>query len=124
MTRMLIVIIMMLLLLAGSASAQEWDSVDKTLYGILIVSTTIDSLQTCYIYDHEEWEELNPVLDWGMEQFGKGFLPVYFAASFLAKTYVIDVVGPKYRKVVLGFFVGSSMTAVGLNYAAGIKVEF
>ncbi len=116
--------VLIILTLTSPAMADEWDTVDKTLLGVLIASKTIDCFQTRYIFDNPEWHERNPIIRDGVDRYGKGFIPLYFVTTTLISTLIADWLPSDYRKAWLGVWVGGSVTTVHRNYSVGVKMKF
>jgi hypothetical protein len=113
-------IALIVLLLVGCAG---WTKTDKTLLTINGVLMTIDMLQTADIYRHSEYYEVNPVIDAGVERFGTGFIPMYFAGSF-GMRYVIADQLKSWRP---WFLTGTAAVSAGLvihNNSIGLEVGF
>ena len=120
-----ILTLLIILSLTSPVLADEWDSIDKTLLGALIASTSVDCLQTQYIFDNpDEYHEINSIIVEGVDRFGKGFIPLYFIGITLIDALVADWLPSDYRKVWLGFSVGHSATTVYRNYIVGIRLAF
>ncbi len=116
--------ILTILILISPAIADDWDTMDKALLGVLITSQTIDCFQTRYIFDKPEWNELNPVIRDGVDKYGQGFIPFYFATTTLINALIADWLPSDYRKAWLGIWVGSSVTTIYRNYSIGVKMKF
>lgn len=125
---MKILLCIMILIIPISAldaiASDDWDTLDKTLMGTLIISHTIDCLQIQYIFDNPEWHELNPVIRDGVDRYGKRFIPAYFIATTLVTALIADWVPSDYRKAWLGIWVGSSITTIHRNYLVGVGFKF
>lgn len=119
----LVLTILIIFILATPAIAQDWDNIDKGLLATLIMTKTVDCLQTRWIFDNE-WNELNPIIVEGVERFGKVFIPVYFALTTLGIGLIADWLPSDYRKPWLGIWVGISGKCVHRNYVVGIKFGF
>lgn len=115
--------ILIIFLLATPVMAQDWDNKEKGLLATLIITKTIDCLQTRWIFDNQR-NELNPIMVEGVERFGKIFIPVYFALTTLGTTLIANWLPSDYRKPWLGIWVGVSGTNVARNYTVGIRFGF
>jgi hypothetical protein len=102
----------------------KWDSVDKLLFGSLITLTTIDYLQTSYIFEHDEYYETNPIINNGVDRIGAPFVPLYFAIGCILHYLISDHLSPKYRKVYLGIWCIIQYSYVGYNNKQGIGFSF
>ena len=120
----LTLIILITLILTSPVLADDWDTVDKTLLGVLISTKTIDCFQTRWIFDKDEWHELNPIIREGVDRYGKGFIPAYFLVTTLGTALIADWLPSDYRKAWLGIWVGASGTTVHRNYVLGVKMKF
>lgn len=121
----LLLAILISLSLANPASASDdWDYIDKSLLGILVLSHTIDCFQTRYIFDDPNRGELNPIIRNGVNEHGIGFVPVYFLASTLIGALIADWMPSDYRKPWLGIWVGSSLSTTYRNHVLGVRLRF
>ena len=86
---------------------------------------TADMLQTNDIYDRGEdgYYEVNPVIAWGVESVGKGFVPLYFASSFYLRYQIADWF-PQYRAKFLGTTAMVSGSLVVHNQDIGLGLNF
>ena len=112
--------VLIVLMLAGCAG---WTKTDKTLLTINGVLMTIDMLQTADIYRHSEYYEVNPIIDGGVNRFGTGFIPVYFAGSFGVQYLIADQL-KSWRP---WFLSGTAAVSAGLvihNNSIGLEVGF
>lgn len=117
--------ILIILFLTSPVLADDWDTVDKTLLGGLIASTTIDCLQTQYIFDNpDQFHETNSIIVEGVDRFGKGFIPVYFVLLTLFDGLVADWLPTDWRKGWLGIRVGGAIDTIHDNYSIGIGFSF
>ena len=119
-----ILTILIILTLTSPALADDWDTVDKTLLGVLITSKVVNCLQTQYIFDTPEYIELNSVINDGVNRYGEGFIPAYFAVTTLVAGLIADWLPSDYRKIWLGLWVGTSIMTIEQNYSIGIKLQF
>lgn len=122
--KIMLIVVLLLLSSWGPASAEEWDATDKTMLGTLIGLSVVDCLQTLYIFNHVEYRERNGVIRRGVDEFGKGFIPMYFAGFTLLSYWVTDSVLPEYRKPVLGVLSGIQLHVVYDNDKAGVGLSF
>ena len=104
--------------------AWDWDNTDKTMFGISTVLLTMDFMQTNNIYDRDEYYEINPVIDWGVDRIGKKFVPIYFSASLVAKYFIADNLDSKWRKGFLGLCILTSGFLVIHNNSIGLRFSF
>jgi len=117
--RQIIILIMML----GLIGCAGWTKTDKALLTINGVLMTVDMLQTADIYQHEEYYEINPVIDFGVGKFGTGFIPFYFAGSFGLRYLIADQL-KSWRP---WFLTGTAAVTAGLvihNNSIGLKIGF
>lgn len=66
MKKLIIVFIIMLFaspVLAEDLKELTWNKTDKLLMSSFVIGQTINYAQTNYIYHHENWIELNPVMN-------------------------------------------------------------
>jgi len=113
-------LLMMLFILCSCAG---WTKTDKTLLTINGVLMTIDMLQTADIYQHEEYYEANPVINFGVGKFGTGFLPFYFVGSFGLRYLIADQLN-SWRP---WFLAGTAAVSAGLvihNNSIGLEIGF
>ncbi len=122
---MKIILCLIIILIPISVSANDnWDTLDKTLLGTLIISHTIDCFQTQYIFDNPNHRELNRVIKDGVDRYGKGFIPAYFIATTLVSALIADWLPSDYRKAWLGIWVGASVNTITRNYMLGVGLKF
>ncbi len=120
----LIYISIIILSISGCAF-KSWDTEDKLLTGALITTHIIDCKQTQYIFNHpESHRELNPVINIGVANYGKGFIPIYFLTATISELFIADKLKPATRGRFLGFLTGASFSVVYFNNMAGIKIKF
>ena len=101
-----------------------WTKGDKTLLTINGVLMTVDMLQTEDIFRHEEYYEINPIINTGVNHFGTGFIPFYFAGSFGLQYLVADALPNIYRKMFLTGSAAMSAALVIHNNSIGLEVGF
>jgi len=102
-------------------AGDEWDTVDKALFGSVIGSKVIDCLQTTYIYESDRYHERhNLFIEKGVDSFGKLFIPVYFATEITAAYIFSNDLSSAYRKAALGLVLGSSLFMIENNASIGI----
>lgn len=104
------------------AKAEDWDNIDKALFGAQIGLQVIDTLQTNYARQHpERFEEANPI-------FGKRpnmLLVIGVKSLFVSGLYWIVVDMPsRDRKLILGVADTIELAVVGHNISLGVKVGF
>jgi len=104
--------------------AEDWDTKDKALLGVLIASKAIDCLQTRYIFSEPKWHEKNPMINHGVEKHGKEYIPIYFLTTTLVSALIADWLPSNLRKVWLGIWIAGSLKCVHHNYSVGIKLYF
>lgn len=122
---MLFIFIGIILLLTSPVSAEDWDTVEKTMFGTLLTMKAIDCLQTSDIYDHpDKYYEINPIINWGVEEFGKKFIPIYFVGSSYLSYLITDKVFPKYKKETLGILNTIQLGVIYYNHTAGLSLSF
>ena len=119
----MIMVMIIALILTFLTSCSGWNRRDKTLLTINGVLMTIDMLQTADIYRHDEYYEVNPIIDSGVDKFGTGFIPVYFAGSFGARYLIADQL-KSWRP---WFLTGTAAVSAGLvihNNSIGLEIGF
>jgi len=104
----------------------KWDIPDKILFSFLVSFHVIDSLQTSYIFNHpERYREENPIIKKGVDQIGKGFIPLYFIGFTGLEFLVInDMKSSLMRKTTLFLFNINAFSFVANNYDIGIGLNF
>ncbi len=127
MKRLICIILLAIFIISFSipAFSKEWNTEDKLLLMGLVASKFIDYKQTSYIFDHpEEWRELNPLMESGVDKHGKGFVPFYFLTTTLIEILIADKLKSEHRGRFISFLFGASFSTVYFNYQAGIRVNF
>ena len=102
----------------------DWDKTEKALFTSSCVFRTIDMLQTNDIYHHDEYHEINPFIDSGVDKFGTKFIPVWFVTMGLTEYLIVDALPHKYRKVVLGVTNAVSLGLIYNNNRIGLGLNF
>ena len=102
----------------------DWDKTEKALFASSCVFRTIDMLQTNDIYHHDEYHEINPLIDSGVDKFGTKFIPVWFVTMGLTEYLIVDALPHKYRKVVLGVTNAVSLGLIYNNNRIGLGLNF
>ena len=102
----------------------DWDKTEKALFASSCVFRTIDMLQTNDIYHHDEYHEINPFINAGVDKFWTKFIPVWFITMGLAEYLIIDVLPHKYRKVALGVTNAVSLGLIYNNNRIGLGLNF
>ena len=101
--------------------AEDWDKTDKELFATFGTLMVIDSLQTRYIYEHDEYYETNPIID---NYFPDEKAYGYFALTTLGIYLIADYLQPKYRKSFLRFMCGIQVGVTQNNVNLGIGFAF
>lgn len=119
-----IILTIIYLILSCSAFAKPfdgWDKCDKTLFTSFTVFSTIDCLQTKYIFDNPaKYKENNFIIN----KFGKKGVVPYFVGTTIVSYFIADHLKPQYRKVFLVTINAIEINATRHNYRIGIKIRF
>lgn len=114
------IIILLFLFLPSICFAQdEWDTIDKLLLSGFIASSTIDCFQTNYIFEYN-YSERNLIIEKGVENMGKIFIPLFFATKISVGYIFSDKLPSPYRKAALALILGSSLLCITHNNSSGI----
>ncbi len=99
----------------------KWDRTEKILFGTFVTVLVIDLIQTQYIFKHDEYRELNPIIN----AIGPEWTPLYYATRVAAIWWVADVYpSGRQRKTILCLVDAINIVLVGHNYYIGIKLSF
>ena len=103
---------------------KDWDKTEKALFASSCVFRTVDMLQTNDIYHHDEYYEINPAIDYGVDKFGTKFIPVWFISMGIAEYLIVDALPHKYRKIALGVTNAVSLGLIYNNNRIGLGLNF
>ena len=96
-----IVLIFSILLFSYNSFAQDktWDDFDKGLFSTFVALNVIDYAQTTYIFDNEEYYELNPIIVKLDDKMGQTGILLYFTSCTIGSYFIADWLKPKHRKI-------------------------
>ena len=117
---MLAVAITALMSSPARAGDNDWSTTDKALFATYTVFNVVDILQTRYIFESDEYVELNPIL----APLGKNGATAAMIGANVAMYFIADYVGQKYRPIVLGTVATLSIGVTAHNYSIGIGFSF
>lgn len=98
-----------------------WDEDDKELFATFATLMAVDTFQTRYIFEHDEYQETNPLID---NYFQDEKVYGYFALTTLGAYLVADNLQPKYRKSFLRFLCAIQINVTDKNASLGIGFSF
>ena len=107
--------------LNGRREGTDWDKQEKALFVTKCTVLLVDAMQTQYIYEHDEYYEINPVIDnyfHGDKAWG------YFVLSGAAVYLVADALPHKWRKAFLTGAIVLSLGVTSHNANIGIGLSF
>jgi len=103
-----------------SAFPQEWDDTDKFLLSTFFLFQYLDYMQTKNIFNNlDEHEEKNSVINWGVEQTGTIFIPIYFVGLTSGCYLIADILESSGRSGALLLFNLGAFNQVGGNVSRG-----
>jgi hypothetical protein len=102
------------------AEDNKWSTLDTSLFVTYTVLNVADMLQTRYIFESDDYVELNPLLN----KLGKNGAMAYMAGINLGLYFAADLVGKKYRPWLLGACSTVKLGVVGNNYHIGVGFRF
>lgn len=116
-----IIAITALLMLSG-CGAKSWTTEDKVLYGTFAGLLAVDALQTRYVYEHDEYEELNLIIRTYFD--GKDESTLYMIGAGILVGVTADIMPQKYRTPFLYGVNVLEAAVVIRNDSIGIGMEF
>jgi hypothetical protein len=106
-------------------AGENWDAVDKSLFGTYLIFNAADISQTIDICGNYGVNmEYNPIVKWEYNRFGKAGLYGDLIISTIGAYLIADWLTPKKRKVFLTIISYVEVSAVKHNYYAGMKFRF
>lgn len=126
----LICLLFISLLSVNSSEAWEfktydtWDNTERALLVTKLTLHTVDMFQTNYIFSHDEYHEINPVIDKIVDKFGTKALPVWFIGTGILDWAIADFLPKPYRKTWLTASAALSAVCVYNNQSIGIGFDF
>jgi hypothetical protein len=108
----------------GFCLAEEknvWDKEDKELFATFGTLMAVDMFQTRYIFEHDEYRELNPVID---NYFRDEKVYGYFALTTLGAYLIANNLQPKHRKTFLRYMCMVQIGVTSNNASIGIGFSF
>ena len=116
-------IILVFILISSPCSAQ-WDKTEKTMFIAHSTIRAVDMLQTNDIYHKDEYHELNPMIDWGVNQMGTKFIPIWFVGIGVVEYILLDQLSHNNRKIGLGALTALGLGVVCHNNSIGLGLNF
>jgi len=109
--------------------ASGWDRTDKILFGTFTTGMIIDCLQTNYSHipapnPLNSYYEHNPIVDAGVKEFGKGFIPVYFGGCIFGGWYISNKLKSRNRKILLSTLILLETIVIIDNKNKGVGLNF
>jgi hypothetical protein len=98
----------------------EWSKLGKSLFTAFTVLNVAEILQTRYIFESDDFEEANPV----MESLGKDGTTAVMVGLNVVAYFVADAFGKEARPWFLGTITTIKVGCVGYNAYLGVGFEF
>ena len=97
----------------------EWSTLDKSLFATYTVFNAVDILQTRYIFDSDDYHEVNPVI----KPMGKNGSTAFMIGVNIGMYFVADAL-PKHRTTILGLTSALKIGVTAHNYSIGVGFKF
>lgn len=114
-------LIIVSLSLAG-CGFKDWDRTDQALYASFITLSAVEALQSRYVYENDEYYELNPIINTWLDS--KDGSTIYFIGAGIAAGVIADKLPARYRTPFLTGLNAIEVGLVGHNINVGIGLEF